>query len=89
VPHFSNDAVMPREPYGYAHWSGGRGLVCLRNPWIVPQSYAFRIDELVIPSAARNLGPEKQIPRAARNDYGRRLLILTVAIRFGPLRIEW
>jgi hypothetical protein len=27
---------MPREPYGYAHWDGERGLVCLRNPWIEP-----------------------------------------------------
>jgi hypothetical protein len=45
VPHFSNDEVMPREPYGYAHWKQGRGLVALRNPWIVPQTLALRLDD--------------------------------------------
>lgn len=33
-PTMGRDAPMPREPYGYAHWLGRRGLVCLRNPWI-------------------------------------------------------
>lgn len=32
----SGEAPPLREPYGYAHWRGGRGLVCLRNPWIEP-----------------------------------------------------
>ena len=45
VPHFSDDEVMPREPYGYAHWKRGKGLVALRNPWIAPQSVALRLDE--------------------------------------------
>jgi hypothetical protein len=45
VPHFSNDEVMPREPYGYAHWKGAQGLVALRNPWIAPQSLTLRFDE--------------------------------------------
>jgi len=45
VPHFSNDGVMPREPYGYAHWNQGRGLVALRNPWIAPRAMALRLDE--------------------------------------------
>ena len=45
VPHFSNEEVMPREPYGYAHWKQGRGLVALRNPWIAPQTTALRLDE--------------------------------------------
>lgn len=38
-PALPQDAPMPREPYGYAHWDGATGLVLLRNPWIAPQSY--------------------------------------------------
>jgi len=45
VPKFSNDAPMPREPYGYAHWKAGKGLVTLRNPWIAPQVQSLRLDE--------------------------------------------
>jgi hypothetical protein len=56
VPQFSNDQVMPREPYGYAHWKQGQGLVALRNPWIVPQTMALRLDEsLGVEPRARNL----------------------------------
>lgn len=42
-PRFSDADSMPREPYGYAHWDGSRGLVALRNPWIAPQSYSLRL----------------------------------------------
>ncbi|MHB1455466.1 MAG: alpha-amylase family protein [Armatimonadota bacterium] len=35
---------MPREPYGYAHWKGGKGIVAVRNPWVVPQSIALKLD---------------------------------------------
>ena len=56
VPHFSNDEVMPREPYGYAHWKQGRGLVALRNPWIAPQTLALRLDnDLGVERGARKL----------------------------------
>jgi hypothetical protein len=56
VPHFSYDEVMPREPYGYAHWKQGQGLVALRNPWIVPQAVALRLDEsLGVERGAKNL----------------------------------
>ena len=44
-PQFSFDDPMPREPYGYAHWLGERGLVVLRNPWITPQSYTLKLNE--------------------------------------------
>lgn len=37
------DSPMPREPYGYAHWSKGKRLVALRNPWITPQTYSLKI----------------------------------------------
>jgi hypothetical protein len=43
-PKFSDEAPAPREPYGYAHWEGQRGLVVLRNPWILPQSYTVKLD---------------------------------------------
>ncbi len=47
---------MPREPYGYAHWKQGQGLVALRNPWIVPQTMALRLDEsLGVEPRAKNL----------------------------------
>jgi len=42
-PKITNDATMPREPYGYAHWGDGSGLVLLRNPWIELQSYSFNL----------------------------------------------
>jgi hypothetical protein len=42
-PRVSNDARMPREPYGYAHWQNDRGFVLLRNPWIEPQTYSVRL----------------------------------------------
>jgi len=45
VPSFSYDSAMPREPYGYAHWGKNRGLVALRNPWIVPHTYSLKLSE--------------------------------------------
>ncbi len=45
LPDFSNEGVMPREPYGYAHWKDGTGLVILRNPWISPGIYSIKIPE--------------------------------------------
>lgn len=34
APWVFSSSVFPREPYGYAHWKGEEGLLCLRNPWI-------------------------------------------------------
>jgi hypothetical protein len=45
TPRFSDDAAMPREPYGYAHGKQNTGLVLLRNPWIAVSSYALKLDE--------------------------------------------
>jgi hypothetical protein len=42
-PKITRDAPAPREPYGYAHWMNGKGLVALRNPWIAPASYAVKL----------------------------------------------
>ncbi|MCX8052190.1 MAG: hypothetical protein N3B12_00130, partial [Armatimonadetes bacterium] len=44
VPKFTAVEKMPREPYGYAHWKNGRGLVLLRNPWIEKALYRLKID---------------------------------------------
>jgi len=46
-PQFSHDALMPREPYGYAHGTGTESLVVLRNPWIEPQTYRLKLDESI------------------------------------------
>ena len=54
-PRVTNDARMPREPYGYAHWRDGRGMVLLRNPWIEPQTYPVRLagDPRAVSAAAK------------------------------------
>jgi hypothetical protein len=75
VPEFSNNAVMPREPYGYAHWRRGRGVVGLRNPWIAPTRLALRLDEtLGAAPDATNLGVVSLYPEprlyASRVSYG-------------------
>lgn len=43
APAFTNDAPMPREPYGYAHWNASGGLIGLRNPWIRPASISVAV----------------------------------------------
>lgn len=56
VPLFTSDGVMPREPYGYAHWQGGEGLVLIRNPWIVPTTYRLKLDRSTgTPNGAKGL----------------------------------
>jgi hypothetical protein len=36
-----------REPYGYAHFAGGRGILSLRNPFIEPRTVRVKLDESV------------------------------------------
>jgi hypothetical protein len=36
---------LAREPYGYAHWEGNRGIVALRNPFIEPRTVRLVLDE--------------------------------------------
>lgn len=43
TPAFTNEGTMPREPYGYAHWTDGQGLIVLRNPWIRSASYRLTL----------------------------------------------
>ncbi|MHB1456959.1 MAG: alpha-galactosidase, partial [Armatimonadota bacterium] len=47
MPLLIDTQPIPREPYGYAHLSGNRGMVVLRNPWAAPQSYILKLDETV------------------------------------------
>ncbi len=62
-PRFSNDAPAPREPYGYAHWGGYRGIVAVRNPWISPQAYALKLDgETSLSPQARGLSAVSLYP---------------------------
>jgi hypothetical protein len=35
---------LKREPYGYAHFAGQRGIVSLRNPFIQPRTASFTLD---------------------------------------------
>ncbi|MCC6696265.1 MAG: NPCBM/NEW2 domain-containing protein [Candidatus Hydrogenedentes bacterium] len=60
VPAFVNDAPMPREPYGYAHWLKNRGIVLLRNPWMTPATIDVPIDVRpgTAPLTAVSLYPE-------------------------------
>ncbi|MHB0999711.1 MAG: NPCBM/NEW2 domain-containing protein [Armatimonadota bacterium] len=47
-PAFTHDAAMPREPYGYAHWSKNSGLAAIRNPWITPVTYKLKIEDIAL-----------------------------------------
>ena len=63
VPVFTSDAVMPREPYGYAHWQGEEGLVLIRNPWIAPSTYALKLDRAIgTPAGVKELSAVSLYP---------------------------
>lgn len=36
---------IPRNPYGYAHFDRGRGLLMVRNPWVKPCRVELQLDE--------------------------------------------
>ncbi|MHB0960688.1 MAG: NPCBM/NEW2 domain-containing protein [Pirellulaceae bacterium] len=63
APWLSHEAPMPREPYGYAHWGADRGLVLLRNPWVLKQSYTLTIGALNSQVAAHAISvyPEPRV----------------------------
>jgi hypothetical protein len=72
LPRFTDEAVMPREPYGYAHIKNDAGLIVLRNPWFAPQSYALKLDrQLGFSAAAKDLSAQSVYPEPRR--YGQRL----------------
>jgi hypothetical protein len=62
TPRFTDSAAMPREPYGYAHWSKVGGLVALRNPWIEPQTYSLRLGR--VPGGAKGWSAVSIYPEA-------------------------
>jgi hypothetical protein len=39
IPSFTDQGIMPPEPYGYAHQTDRGGLIALRNPWMARRSY--------------------------------------------------
>lgn len=55
TPHFTDGATMPREPYGFAHCRGSRGLIMFRNPWIAKTSYTIKLDKSI------GLSPSKKL----------------------------
>jgi len=79
-PRIDGKAPAPREPYGYAHWSGDRGLIALRNPWIAPARYAVSLAELPpgVTVSAVSVYPEPRL-------YGRGLTAAAgLAVPLGP-----
>lgn len=40
-----NPHDMPRRTYGYAHWVGEEGVICLRNPWMAMDKVDLRLDQ--------------------------------------------
>ncbi len=52
-----------REPYAYVHFSGKRGIVAMRNPFITPRSLTFKLDPAAgIDPFASSLVLEKVYP---------------------------
>ncbi|MBP7933051.1 MAG: discoidin domain-containing protein [Phycisphaerae bacterium] len=47
---------IPRDPYGYAHFDRGRGLLMVRNPWAKPRQVELKLDE--------SLGVDKNLANA-------------------------
>lgn len=45
VPGVWEETPAPREPYGYVHWNGQEGLLCVRNPWIEEARMTLRLFE--------------------------------------------
>ncbi|MBN1343328.1 MAG: discoidin domain-containing protein [Phycisphaerae bacterium] len=72
------DHPVPRDPYGYAHFDQGKGLVLLRNPWVKPRQAQLTLDESIgVPKSLRNVTATCLYPRygTLRRDasYGDRL----------------
>lgn len=78
---------LKREPYGYAHFVGDRGIVCLRNPFIEPRTVTFKPDTGK-PCMARIVYPRHEtLPRG--NGVQLRLdAYETVILQFDPVPEE-
>ena len=55
---------LPRDPYGYAHFDGGRGLVLIRNPWVRPSQIRIALDGSIgCPKTIKNVSAVCIYPR--------------------------
>jgi hypothetical protein len=86
---------LKREWYGYAHFTGQRGILCLRNPFIEPQKVSLKLDELVGWDRARAEGAffaHIVYPRdelfPSRYGYGERLEVKLQAYETIIIQIE-
>lgn len=83
VPPHTADVFMPREPYGYAHWNGPKGLIALRNPWIQPAVYPLKLNGYDLSKKASHLTAVGIYPEA--RVYGRGLKYGdTLQVRLAP-----
>lgn len=58
------ESPVPRQPYGYAHWKKGKGLIGIRNPWIQPVEYTVTLDNKIgIPQDAEGLSAVSIYPQ--------------------------
>ena len=65
TPHFTDGATMPREPYGFAHCNGSKGLIMLRNPWVAKASYTVKLDKSIgLSPGSRSLSGVSIYPEA-------------------------
>ncbi len=80
-PPIWQETQAPREPYGYAHWKGNRGLVCLRNPWIDPATVS------IVPSTDVGL-PADSVALRATTIYPERRVIAAHVDATEPLRVH-
>ncbi len=76
--------VLPRDPYGYAHFRDNAGLILLRNPWIRPTRVDLTLDASVGATRALAGAPLASLyPRYGRMpgsvSYGDRL-----PVKLGP-----
>lgn len=75
---FPVESPVPREPYGYAHWKGNKGLIGIRNPWIKPIEHTIILDDKIgIPQGVEGLSVISLYPQvrlyAENLKYGSKL----------------
>jgi hypothetical protein len=75
---------LKREAYGYAHYVGGRGIVCLRNPFLEPREVAFQ-PAISVPTVARIVYPRHEVLPAGKRVQLRLDGYETVILQFDPL----
>ncbi len=72
APKFTGEPDMPRQPYGYIHWSGNHGLILLRNPWLKKQTMRLDLAKQVgVPVGLKGLSAVSLYPEVRL--YGKQL----------------